>query len=626
LQSILKNISVEGNLTTGDISQILNLFVIVQQPNSFIPKSTPYNIPSSNTIKFVGRTDTLEQLHQALQQNSQVAITTIEGMGGVGKTELATQYSLLHLLLNTYPGGICWLRVRDEDIGTQILRFAEAKLGIKPPEDWDIKSQVEFCWSRWQEKKEGNVLIILDDVNDYPKIQPYLPPQLSQFKVLITTRLLLDLPQSFLLNILSESASLELLRQWIGEDEDKVNKELAEAKELCLRLGYLPLALNLVGRYIQKRKISLAEMLQRLEEKGLKHPALDVNKKDRTLTLDIKRGVAAAFELSWEELSENAKKLGCLLSLFPFAPVPWDFVKEIDIQLDFEYIEEAKIELASLYLIQIDEIKFLHQLIHEFFANKLLELQDKEEFICAIKNSADKLISKNDKLQNLLQWIEKKSINEKSCCIFIIDSLPQIKAYYLDLFFSYEVNIENQFILNPTVLVELNLYNKLHLEEDNYLPHNLLLDRFLWWTLAYVSSSTRIDFAFGYQFEIGNAISLASDQCKILLKLQLIPLTFYEAILNLWQKLPNLDNSSKDIFIKWWQANGEAWISELKTLIIDYRDIGHDWIFTEEEKSLFQKYYDRNELLINCLDNSLNYKDYYYQKTVNNLFCSIPQQ
>ncbi len=29
LQSILKNISVGGNLTTGDISQILNLFVTV---------------------------------------------------------------------------------------------------------------------------------------------------------------------------------------------------------------------------------------------------------------------------------------------------------------------------------------------------------------------------------------------------------------------------------------------------------------------------------------------------------------------------------------------------------------------------------------------------------------------
>jgi DNA replication protein DnaC len=35
--------------------------------------------------------DALEDLHQALQQNNQVAITAIEGMGGVGKTELATQ-------------------------------------------------------------------------------------------------------------------------------------------------------------------------------------------------------------------------------------------------------------------------------------------------------------------------------------------------------------------------------------------------------------------------------------------------------------------------------------------------------------------------------------------------------
>lgn len=129
LQSTLKNISVGGNLTTGDISQILNLFVIVHQPNTYIPKSTPYNIPSSNTIKFVGRADTLEQVHQALQQNSQVAITAIEGMGGVGKTELATQYSLLHLLLNTYPGGICWLRARDEDTISRSKRIMPA-LGL----------------------------------------------------------------------------------------------------------------------------------------------------------------------------------------------------------------------------------------------------------------------------------------------------------------------------------------------------------------------------------------------------------------------------------------------------------------------------------------------------------------
>jgi hypothetical protein len=273
LQSILKNVSVGGNLTTGDISQILNLFVIVHQPKTFIPKSTPYNIPSSNTIKFVGRADTLEKLHQVLQQNNQVAITAIEGMGGVGKTELATQYSLLHLLLNTYPGGICWLRARDEDIGIQILRFAEAKLGIKPPEDGDLIHKVNCCWLKWQEKKEGDVLIILDDVNDYRKIQPYLELNLSPSKVLITTRLRLDDPRkSFPLDVLTEKASLELLKQSIGEE--KINQQLVDAKELCLRLGYLPLALNLVGRYVSKRKISLSEMLRRLEDKGLQPDCL----------------------------------------------------------------------------------------------------------------------------------------------------------------------------------------------------------------------------------------------------------------------------------------------------------------------------------------------------------------
>ncbi|HEY9829589.1 MAG TPA: hypothetical protein V6D26_03360 [Stenomitos sp.] len=117
LPSILKDIQVGGNLTTGDISQILNLLVIVKHPDSSNPTGIPHNIPSTGPVKFVGRAEALEDLHQMVQQNNQVVIAAIEGMGGVGKTELATQYALLHWLLLTYPGGICWLRARDEDVG-----------------------------------------------------------------------------------------------------------------------------------------------------------------------------------------------------------------------------------------------------------------------------------------------------------------------------------------------------------------------------------------------------------------------------------------------------------------------------------------------------------------------------
>jgi len=397
LQSALSNVQVEGNLSVGNITQtLLNLIVFI--PPSFKPTETPHNLPRSGTIKFVGRAETLDHLKQMLLQSNQVVLAAIEGMGGVGKTELALQYAQLHLLLNTYSGGVCWLRARDEDIGLQIVRFAEAKLGIKPPEDWKLQDQVDFCWSRWH---EGNVLLILDDVNDYTKIEPYLPPQPSRFKLLLTTRLQLDIAQSFTLDLLSEAAALELLQEWIGAE--KLKQEFSSAQKLCQQLGYLPLALNLVGRYVKKQKISLIEMLRRLEEKKLQHVSLAISRNDPTWTLNVQRGVAAAFELSWEDLSETAKELSCFLSLFALAPIPWVLVENASIKLPFNMstshpsskplswikgllvtnksqnknqdnitLEDARVELENLHLLQGDDPYLLHQLIWEFFKEKLL--------------------------------------------------------------------------------------------------------------------------------------------------------------------------------------------------------------------------------------------------------------
>jgi tetratricopeptide (TPR) repeat protein len=373
VQEILTNVDVDGNLTVGNISQI---YQIVNNLGD-LPKPTgfPQNIPSSNTDKFVGREQDLISLHQQLQQNQTVAIAAVEGMGGVGKTELAIQYSFLHLRLNTYPGGICWLRARNEDLGLQIVNFARTDLGLQPPDDLELPERVRWCWQRWQ---EGNTLIVLDDVKNYSEITPYLPAQAPQFKVLITTRLKLDLAGSLFLEVLSESDALSLLVQLLGEE--KVTQELATAQELCQRLGYLPIALQLVGQYLKKRsRISLAEMLQRLDSKGLGHPSLEVNPNDPTWTLNIKNGVAAAFELSWSELSESAQELGCALSLFALAPIPWSLVESAIPEQDPENLEDARIELENLHLLQGEDTYQLHQLIREFFSNKQIDLAIEEE-------------------------------------------------------------------------------------------------------------------------------------------------------------------------------------------------------------------------------------------------------
>lgn len=372
VQKIFENVRAYGDITVGDIKQIYQ--IVINLSNILKPTGFPQNIPPSSTTKFVGRERELELLYQQLQCNHEVVIVAVEGMGGVGKTELAIQYSMLHLQLQNYPGGICWLQAREQDIGLQIVNFARTDLGLKPPDDLELPERVRWCWNHW---REGNTLVVIDDVKNYNDIERYRPSDQSKFKVLITTRLkLVDIVDPLFLSVLPEEDALKLLTQLVGKE--KIDQELEKAKELCQRLGNLPLALQLAGRYVEKRKISLTEELQRLEKSGLGHRSLIVKENDPTWTLKIKRGVEAAFELSWSELSTFAQELGCLLSLFALAPISWSLVKETFVEKEEEEVEEAIEKLEELHLLEgkdIEQVVQLHQLIREFFRGKLEKLE-----------------------------------------------------------------------------------------------------------------------------------------------------------------------------------------------------------------------------------------------------------
>jgi len=333
-----------------------------------LPIEIPHNLPHSGVIKFVGRSEALPTLHQKLQERERVAICAISGMGGMGKTELALQYAQYHQQHESYSGGICWLQAREVEVGTQIVSFAREQLDLQPPDDLDLMTQVSYCWRHWQ---EGEVLVVLDDTQDYQDVKSYLPPAESRFKVLITTRRkwLGESFEQLNLEVLSKEASLELLVSFVGQD--RIEKELNEAKELCEDLGFLPLGLELVGRYLKRKQdLSVAKMRQRLE---LEHHSLQQPSPDMT----AKRGVAAAFELSWQELDDPAQQLGCLLSLFALAPIPWELVEQCLPDQDREDLENVRDEgLLSLTLLERrgQGSYQLHQLIREFFKGKLEQL------------------------------------------------------------------------------------------------------------------------------------------------------------------------------------------------------------------------------------------------------------
>ncbi|MEH2461565.1 tetratricopeptide repeat protein, partial [Nostoc sp.] len=338
--------------------------------------TSPQNLPRSGVKKFVGREEALATLHQQLQQTQRVAITTVTGMGGIGKTELALQYAQHHWQEGTYPGGVCWLRVRDEDLGTQIVAFASAKLGLQLPEDWDLPTQINYIWRQWQ---AGDVLLVFNDVNIYEQVKPYLPPTEPRFKILITTRQQwLGQPfERLSLEVLEEVAALELLISFVGDE--RIQRELNEAKQLCADLGFLPLGLELVARYLQRKPdLSLAKIRQRLADKLVTHRLMQEPSADMT----AQRGVAAAFELTWQELDNQAKQLGCLLSIFALAPIPWNLVEASLNNQDSEDLEDVRDDLlVNLSLLQRtgEETYQLHQLIREFLSDKLEELAEGDE-------------------------------------------------------------------------------------------------------------------------------------------------------------------------------------------------------------------------------------------------------
>ncbi|MFN5241274.1 MAG: tetratricopeptide repeat protein [Aphanizomenon sp.] len=371
-QSIFDNVNIGGSLKTGDISQ--NIYF---QPKQL--EGNPFKLPQRREGGLFGREEELEKLHELLQSGKNVCV--VSGMGGIGKTGLVREYANLPECTSLFTGGVYYIDVRDrENMAGEIIALTKWRFKADLPANLSTQQMVTACWQQWKYQTE-NVLLIFDDISSLNKdIKSYLPPKdLVSLRVLMTSRETPDkrIAEKLELQVLSEAAAVDLLASIIGQE--RIDAEPKEAKLLCYELGYLPLALELVGYYLDDedyQDLSLLAMGDKLREK-VKHPSLSPEQVPGGI--QAKRGLQAAFDLSWEELKPEAQYLACVLAAFAPSPIRWDFVTRIYQQLQGELFNHDNLKdrwlksLRKLHLvITVDkDIYNLHLLIHDYFYEQL---------------------------------------------------------------------------------------------------------------------------------------------------------------------------------------------------------------------------------------------------------------
>ena len=178
-----------------------------------------------------------------------------------------------------------------------------------------------------------------------------------------------------------------------------------------------------------------------------------------------------------------------------------------------------------------------------------------------MKRKIDGMLAGDEALQKFLVWVKTKT-NE----VNVAYKPAAVRAFYfsidLDLYYAHDHALAHDHDHDHDLSLDLSLSLALAFSLERAHDLDLSLDRVLDRTLALA-----LDRAFEQQLQ---------------------------------QLRDQLLSDSGDLK-KWWESNGQSWIEQFRQVMIEHRNIGHDWKFSESQEELLQNYYDANQLLVDCL-------------------------
>lgn len=264
-----------------------------------LPPGSRLELPRNEV--FTGREDELIQLaHILLHGSGQKTACISTGYGGIGKTQLAIEFAYR---FGRYFQGVHWLSARSGRLEDDIAACGR-QMGIDIQE---LEGQVNQTIATWKNSQPR--LIIIDNAEN-PSVLERWWATFSDMRILITSRRTqwaasLGLSQLDLKELTPEQAR-DLLRKLAPRLKNVADGELDKIGE---KLGFLPLALDLVGRYLKENPdLKPAKYLQEVEKQGntLDHEALKAWFDDSDfMATDQQRNVIACFDLSWAQLGRE---------------------------------------------------------------------------------------------------------------------------------------------------------------------------------------------------------------------------------------------------------------------------------------------------------------------------------
>jgi tetratricopeptide (TPR) repeat protein/nucleoside phosphorylase len=218
------------------------------------------NVPWDRNPCFTGRS--VYELRERLRQQKTVVLV---GPGGIGKTQLALEYA--YFFADDYRY-ILWVNALSRSALTASYVELARTLDLPEQETGEGESMVEAV-KDWLQQQQGWLLIV--DQAEQLDLLPAFLPATKHGHVLITTRdvqlrtLADEAAVVMLARLAEEAGAWWLLRRsgLLAADAtlDQAQEEVRlEAKALAQAIGGLPLALSLVGAYVQTTGSSLAEV------------------------------------------------------------------------------------------------------------------------------------------------------------------------------------------------------------------------------------------------------------------------------------------------------------------------------------------------------------------------------